>query len=227
MKTDVENFKNVKWDRKSATALYNFALKKHLQELSETCKKDGSDNVETKKIMKLSKHLWHQMFFNSLDTIEQKSESPLETQLGYALMCGMFCVSPIACVVPPPKLLALMNEQEKFPDTETFEITKVIYIDQPDFWLMPNMWVSKKIRVDFGLMKLPFTHKDGKNNLIIIECDSFQYHANPEGFHKDKKRERELVKLGYPIFRFSGREILDNSTKVVTEICEFLNKTFY
>lgn len=64
-----------------------------------------------------------------------------------------------------------------------------------------------------------------KDNLLIIELDSYLWHGStPEQFTKEKERERILQKENYKIVRFSGREINRNVEKCVNEVMEICSK---
>ena len=56
----------------------------------------------------------------------------------------------------------------------------------------------------------------------IIECDGHNFHEKTkEQVIYDKKRERFLISTGRKVLRFSGTEILNESYKIVDELCEF------
>ncbi len=73
-----------------------------------------------------------------------------------------------------------------------------------------------KYRVDFCLYI-----KDMKSNLhrIVIECDGHDFHEKTkEQASRDKKKDRELQKAGYTIFRYSGSDIYKNIEDIEDEL---------
>lgn len=169
---------------------------------------------------------------SSLDLIEEGAESPIEEQMGLALFACLFTESPFLCVVPPLRyvydLLAGKFNPELSID-HTIAFAKNMWFRNVEYWLIPNHWLDKQIRSDFVLTDAPRRYlkamNAGKEKLpkpksIAIECDSFKWHGDKDAFAKDKKRERKLTDLGYPVYRFSGREINENPTKVAIEIID-------
>jgi hypothetical protein len=57
---------------------------------------------------------------------------------------------------------------------------------------------------------------------LVVECDGYQFHSNQEAFAKDRIRDRVLQQQGYQVFRFSGREIIQNATLKVNEFVDYL-----
>lgn len=70
-----------------------------------------------------------------------------------------------------------------------------------------NLFLDGKIRPDVVFRK-------GRGNYIIFEVDSFQYHSSQEALRRDKVRERKIQSLGYPVFRYSAKEMLDGHSWV-------------
>lgn len=52
---------------------------------------------------------------------------------------------------------------------------------------------------------------------VAIELDGHWHEKNPEEVEKDKKRERFLIKEGWKVLRFSGREVVRDPQKCVEE----------
>lgn len=186
---------------------------------------------KNKDVERVMENIWKLRFENAITLVDKYSESPIETQVGYALVCGFYMVSPTLCSVLDDYLLYCLNngDTSAFPNKKDNECLKEflgVYFDT-QVWLIPNAWINKKIRCDFALCKAKEFRRT-KENTIIIECDSFQYHGNREGFIKDKKRERELIKLGYnKILRFSGHEICRDPKEVALEIMKYAADIFY
>ena len=81
-------------------------------------------------------------------------------------------------------------------------------------------------RVDF-LVRVEeafFTPNEGtRTTNLVIECDGHEYHEmTKEQAARDKKRDRELQKKGYSIFRFSGSEIWKDAIECAENSIKFL-----
>jgi very-short-patch-repair endonuclease len=178
---------------------------------------------EKDKIKEITKYLFETKFKHSLDAIDKMSESPIEKQFGYALLAGFWSFSCNSIFVPPTpktkkeKQLMAKKLRKKVSDLKFFENI----IMNSEFLLFPNNWVSPKIRADFIITD----NSNGKS--VIVECDSFQWHGNRKAFEKDKKREREIIKLGYPVLRYSGAEIINNPIETVIDIIGYLKQNQY
>ncbi|MEX0696989.1 MAG: DUF559 domain-containing protein [Dongiaceae bacterium] len=59
---------------------------------------------------------------------------------------------------------------------------------------------------------------------VIVECDGFAFHSDPEKFERDRKRDRALQDCGYDVLRFAGSEINRDSRAVADELARFLLK---
>ena len=79
---------------------------------------------------------------------------------------------------------------------------------------------GKKIyRVDFQINAIV----NGKEKILIVECDGHEFHEKTKAQAiKDRQRERDLIKNGYIVARFTGSEIFNNLYKCVNEIKEIL-----
>lgn len=98
--------------------------------------------------------------------------------------------------------------------------------DRGNFYILPQYKIKigeKEYKVDFLILypdpKKPFLGKIKKDEGIIVELDSYLWHGkSPEQFEKEKKRERDLIKEGWQIIRFSGREVVRDIEKCVIEV---------
>ena len=81
------------------------------------------------------------------------------------------------------------------------------------------IWPQAKIgryRVDFLII---FAHRDLEPVRMVIECDGHDYHERtPEQAARDRKRDREMMKQGYYVVRFTGSEIHRNPVECIQEI---------
>jgi very-short-patch-repair endonuclease len=59
---------------------------------------------------------------------------------------------------------------------------------------------------------------------VVVECDSQLWHERTEAERRyEKRRDRELLKLGYHVFRFTGKEIKDTPFRVASEVLNFVS----
>lgn len=59
---------------------------------------------------------------------------------------------------------------------------------------------------------------------IAIECDGHQWHErNKIQAARDKKRDRELLKAGFPVMRFTGSEIFADAFGCAVQVQEALS----
>lgn len=73
-------------------------------------------------------------------------------------------------------------------------------------------------RVDFLLAPV-MAEKITTYPNIVIECDGHDYHERTkEQAKRDRARERELLKAGYRVVRFTGSEIVANPKKCAWEV---------
>lgn len=81
---------------------------------------------------------------------------------------------------------------------------------------------GKGVRVDW-LGWIPSSLKKG----IIVECDGYQFHSNKIMFSSDRKRMRELQKLGYGFISFSGSEINSDPLGCANEVFQYAQSYFF
>lgn len=53
---------------------------------------------------------------------------------------------------------------------------------------------------------------------MIVECDGYQYHSDKSQFIADRKRDRNLKRAGYDVYRFAGAELYVDMKKVADEV---------
>jgi hypothetical protein len=210
----MDKFKGFKFTREETEKLLKVALDRYI--LGSIPKKADSLTKETNDVLS---SIGEAIIKISLDNLEEFTESPIEFQLGASLFSGMFIASPISCMVLGPRQLELLSSDYE-GDKEFKELLDLIIKKFTKFLLCPNLWLSKKIRTDFVVVEMDKRKKKGKG-ITVIECDSFQFHGNPRAFRKDIERQREILKLGFPVLRFSGQEIMENPVKVGKEIVDY------
>lgn len=133
----------------------------------------------------------------------QPTQSPIEDKLLGALMwldldwCGF----PSGCDFGPAERLEVCGPR-----------------DQIDFWVTPQAKVGP-YRVDL-LVWLSY----GKTVAgLVVECDGHDFHEKTKDqASRDKKRDREILKAGFPVVRFSGRDIYRSPAECVEQIRELL-----
>jgi hypothetical protein len=69
-------------------------------------------------------------------------------------------------------------------------------------------------RADFGVV--------GHMTKLAIEVDGYTYHSSREAFANDRKRERELVMMGWQILRYTGSEALYEPERCAQQVIDFL-----
>jgi len=75
-------------------------------------------------------------------------------------------------------------------------------------------------RVDF---LVSYYYKGEPAAVTVVECDGHDYHDKTrEQAERDKKRDREITKAGYPVFRFTGRELHRDPREAAQEVLDFL-----
>ena len=76
-----------------------------------------------------------------------------------------------------------------------------------------------RYRADFLVVKEMINGKEK----IVIECDGHDFHERTkEQAQHDKKRDRDMQKAGYKVYRFTGSEIWRTAGKCVLDALEVL-----
>ncbi|MBX9901448.1 MAG: endonuclease domain-containing protein [Burkholderiaceae bacterium] len=68
----------------------------------------------------------------------------------------------------------------------------------------------------------------GKTKLreVVVECDGTAFHERTEKERRyEKQRDRYMQKLGLKVFRFTGKEILDDPYEVAKEIIGYVTNS--
>ncbi|HOD72875.1 MAG TPA: DUF559 domain-containing protein [Deltaproteobacteria bacterium] len=93
------------------------------------------------------------------------------------------------------------------------------------FQVLPQHPIGKYL-VDFlvSYFKRPHGKADFEHHKsVIVECDSQEFHDRSERERRyEKARDRFLQRSGYKVFRFTGKEILQDSLLVASEIVSYL-----
>src|SRR5260370_25791762 len=94
---------------------------------------------------------------------------------------------------------------------------------RPDvFILVPQLNIPNVGHVDFAIFD---PHISTQNPLVVVECDGHNLHERTsDQASEDRRRDRVLQWLGYPLLRFTGTDIVRNKTEVAREIAEFVDQ---
>lgn len=65
--------------------------------------------------------------------------------------------------------------------------------------LRRQVFVTSVGWVDFGVV----------GTKIVIEIDGYEYHSDPAAFERDRRRDAQLVALGYTVIRLSFRQVFE------------------
>lgn len=72
-------------------------------------------------------------------------------------------------------------------------------------------------KIDFGLY-FSFPSEDTPVK-IAVECDGHEFHEKTkQQAARDKRRDRELTKMGWSVVRFTGSEVFNDPKKCIAEI---------
>lgn len=102
---------------------------------------------------------------------------------------------------------------------DSFEFYSLKYIKQ-GLYIEPQKIIDK-FRVDFFVVYYNNISADKKE--LIVELDSQEWHERTEKERRyEKMRERFIVSKGYTIFRYTGKEIIDNPFGIAIEIISYV-----
>lgn len=80
--------------------------------------------------------------------------------------------------------------------------------DGADLLIIEPQAKIENYRADFLLTYQSSIPGFGKERQLIVECDGHDYHdKTKQQASRDKERDREMKKLGYEVFRFTGSDI--------------------
>ncbi|QQE80900.1 endonuclease domain-containing protein [Alicyclobacillus sp. SO9] len=99
-------------------------------------------------------------------------------------------------------------------------IEAILYLHLRDWMIIRPVLVRTQVpigsyRVDFLLSTL--------KKQLVIECDGHDFHEKTKKqAARDKKRDRDLIKMGYTVIRYTGTEICNDVDKILFELDELL-----
>lgn len=77
----------------------------------------------------------------------------------------------------------------------------------------------QRYRVDFIITH----HRWNQKKSVVVECDSQEWHERTEKERrKEKARDRALIKQGYKVFHFTGKEVVENPYLVAREVLAYV-----
>lgn len=90
------------------------------------------------------------------------------------------------------------------------------------FIIVPQLNIPFVGHVDFAIFDPQISTQ---NPLVVVECDGHEFHdRTPAQASEDRRRDRVLQRLGFPLLRFTGTDVMRNRTEVAREIAEFVNQ---
>lgn len=88
--------------------------------------------------------------------------------------------------------------------------------------LVPQLSINGIGNVDFAIFAPDISVQDP---LVVLEADGYAFHQQTaEQAGEDRRRERVLQRLGLPLLRFTGTEIVRNKPEVAWEIAAFVHQ---
>jgi very-short-patch-repair endonuclease len=89
--------------------------------------------------------------------------------------------------------------------------------------LSPQFQIGK-YRADFMVAYYRF---QGETSRVVVECDGTAFHERTElERHREKARDRYMQKEGWKVFRYTGREIMDDPYTIAAEVLSILTSGF-
>src|SRR5450830_882174 len=114
-------------------------------------------------------------------------------------------------------------------------VSKINWLDysEPldDCRLMPGLYICPQYvigpyKADFYLEWLKWIDKDTGAKMsrnVVVECDGTAFHERTELERRnEKRRDRYMQKMGLKVFRYTGKEILQDPYKVAVEVLGYL-----
>lgn len=170
-----------------------------------------------------------QQFGEEIDSIEdellESCESPIEKRFGVTLIRKYFL-----CVRHLPELMPPRIPVIPFYDNLCGVQAKHWHSLADRFYIFPQAIIAD-YRVDFCVFMLESKRGDSieswRSKPIAIECDGHDFHERTKGQAiRDRKRDRELQRLGFHVMRFTGAEIHHDALKCCHEVYDAIVDDF-
>jgi len=124
-------------------------------------------------------------------------------------------------------LLWLSKDWAGFPDYNEFDDPATYQNEHGTEGL--NFWITTQAKFDNykADICLWFTMGKAKGG-IVVECDGHAFHEKTkEQAARDKKRDRVILQAGFPVMRFSGSEIFNDTPGCIEQISDVLNDVLF
>lgn len=170
-------------------------------------------------------HAYTHKALHHLELLIGHTESPIEKAMLFALSVASH---DLATNVRYKANGQLFGDFEEMPDVLTIEPQAQLGEYRVDFLLtyqecLPDF--DQKVKLKDGT-EIP-SIKDVTVHLIV-ECDGHDFHdRSKEQASRDRERDRELKKLGYEVFRYTGSDIWKNPLACATEAVDALTKSVW
>lgn len=107
-----------------------------------------------------------------------------------------------------------------FPSVSDLQPNERAPTSQIEFWITPQARIGQ-YRADLLVWFIYGKTVAG----LAVECDGHDFHEKTKDqASRDKKRDREILKAGFPVVRFSGRDIYRSPADCVEQIKELLGE---
>ena len=165
-------------------------------------------------------HTYVSKALRHVEWIIPAAETPIERPMLFAL-CVM--AHEFAENIRYKKGGRVFGDLEDMPDVLTIEPQAQLGEYRVDFLLtyqtsLPDFATKKKLKdgTEIPGVRDVVTH-------LIVECDGHDYHdRSKEQASRDRERDRELKKLGYEVFRYTGADIWRDPVAHARECLEVL-----
>lgn len=103
-------------------------------------------------------------------------------------------------------------------------VKEIHYLNSKSFTIIYQKPIDR-FRADFEVIySRPSEAETNPIKSVIVECDSQQFHERNEKERRyEKARDRHFQMKGYKVFRYTGKEIIDNPFKIACEILAFIS----
>lgn len=158
-----------------------------------------------------------------LERLIDAAESPIEQAMAFALsVAGHDLATNVRYKVGS----FVFGDLQEMPDFLVIEPQAQLGEYRVDFLLGYHEWVpdvERKEKLKDG------TEIDGVREVVanlIVECDGHDFHdRSKEQASRDRERDRELKKLGFDVFRYTGSDIWKSPFGCATEAIQSLTRS--
>jgi len=157
-------------------------------------------------------------FLNDIDSGFCQTESPIERLMLAGLMAGSLARGCDICINPSHYWFSTAFGNEGY-----VSVTPQFPVGRYRADLLVELTYELPEPDDAKPTKEWPVHK--YTSRLIVECDGHDFHEKTkEQAKRDKSRDRELLKCGYPVFHYTGSEIWNDVFRCVNEIIDHLEK---